>query len=174
MSLAAEQFTETVERFCEWAEGQDHSLIDGRQLLVSLITSIPHLVGYRYSGTSDEEFPRREHAGWQEDHKRFSDLPFQYYRVVFDPLDFDSTDEPVTGDLHDDFADIYGDLWHGLQARRAGDLKEALSLWIDSYFFHWGQHATSALGAIDAFYRQDPNRSEQDSGGQQATRPESE
>lgn len=84
-------------------------------------------------------------------------MPFQYYRVVFNPFDFDATDEPVTGDLHDDLADIYGDLWHGLQAHQSGEVGEALFLWADSYFFHWGHHATSALYAIDAYYRQDPD-----------------
>jgi len=160
MSIAAENFSETVERFCEWFEGTHHDLVEARQLLVSLITSIPYISCFRYSGTCDQDFPRREHSGWQADHKHCSDLPFQYYRIVFDPFDFDSTDEPVAGDLHDDLADIYGDLWHGLQARHSGEVMEALSIWVDSYFFHWGHHATSALYAIDAFYRQGLNQSE--------------
>lgn len=169
MSLAAEHFTETVERFCEWSEGTHHGLLEARQLLVSVITSIPQIAHFRYASTCEQDFPRREHIGWQADHKHFSDLPFQYYRVVFDPFDFDATDEPVTGDLHDDLADIYGDLWHGLQAHRSGEPLEALSIWIESYFFHWGHHATSALYAIDAHYRQNPNQSEQADAGNRAT-----
>lgn len=157
MTPAAEHFTETVESFCKWAEGKQHGLVEARQFLISLMASIPDIEESRYAGSSsEEEFPRRGYDGWKEDHQRFSDLPFQFYRVVFDAFDFDSTDEPVTGDLHDDFADIYGDLWHGLEAHRSGDTTEALALWIDSWFFHWGRHASSALNAIDTFYRQDP------------------
>ena len=90
------------------------------------------------------------------DIRMFSDLPFQFYRVVFDPHNLDATDEPVMGDLHDDLADIYGELWHGLQAYRGGDFDVALSLWVDSYFIHWGRHASSALAAIDTYYCEDP------------------
>lgn len=173
MSLAAESFTENVERFCEWAEGDAHDLIEGRQHLITLMSSIPSLEDFRGAGSNEDDYPRRGHDGWTEDRRRFGDLPFQYYRSVFDPHDFDSTDEPVTGDLHDDFADIYGDLWHGLQAHQSGQPHDALAYWVDSYFYHWGHHASSALKAIDEFYRRYQNRSEQDGGEQPATRPES-
>ena len=61
------------------------------------------------------------------------------------------------GDLHDDFADIYGDLWHGLQAHRAGRTRDAIALWVDSYFYHWGYQRQLAFNAIDEFYRNAPN-----------------
>ena len=162
MTLAAESFTENVEWFCDWAEGDAHTLIEGRQHLITLMSSIPWIEDFRDAGSDDADFPRRGHDGWKEDHQRFADLPFQYYRSVFDPHDFDSTDEPVTGDLHDDFSDIFGDLWHGLQAHRAGQTQDALAHWVDSYFTHWGHHASSALNAIDEFYRANQNGSEQD------------
>ena len=153
MSLAAESFTENVERFCEWAEAEKHGLIEARQHLLALATSIPRLENYRESELGDDELPRRGYEGWKEDHERFGDLPFQYYMSVFDSHDLENRDEPVTGDLHDDFADIYGDLWRGLEAHKAGRIKEALSIWIESYFCHWGNHAASALKAIDDYYR---------------------
>jgi len=161
MSLAAECFTENVERFCEWVEADKHDLIESRQHLITLMTSIPWLGEFCDADDGDGDFPRRGYEGWKLDHKRFADLPFQYYRSVFDPHDFDSADEPVTGDLHDDLADIYGDLWNGLQAHRAGQTNAALSIWVSSYFYHWGHHASSALHAIDEFYRTNQNRSEQ-------------
>lgn len=105
--------------------------------------------------TGEQTYPRRGIEGWKTDHKSLSDLPFQYYVSVFDPHDFEALDEPVTGDLHDDFADIYGDLWHGLQIYRAGNIQAALSRWVDSYFYHWGHHASSALRAIDHYYCQE-------------------
>ena len=167
MSLPIQQFDYVVESFCEWVEGEEHEIIDARQHLIALITIIPHLESFREStdelkGSSFDELKPRE-----ETHKRFSDLPFQYYRSVFDPLNLGSTEEIVTGDLHDDLADIYRDLRKGLELHRNGSgVRRALSFWVDSYFSHWGHHALSALSAIDAFYRHEPNRSEQGSDGQ--------
>ena len=54
-------------------------------------------------------------------------------------------------------ADIYGDLWHGLQALDRGDGVYAVSYWRESYFQHWGHHASSAIYAIDEFYRKTKN-----------------
>ena len=105
-----------AERFCAWAEGEHHLLIDARQHLLELMGCIPPLQHLRYASSSESEFPRRGHEGWTHDIRRLSDLPFQFYRVVFDPHDLDAIDEPVMGDLQDDLAGIYGDLWHGLQA----------------------------------------------------------
>ena len=153
MSFAADTFVENVERFCEWSEGREHKLVEARQHLISLMASIPWLGEFRNGGSCEESFPRRGHEGWQEDHRRFADLPFQHYRMVFDPHDLESAEEAVLGDLHDDFADIYGDLWHGLQAHRSGQTEEALSLWVGSYFIHWGHHASSALNVIDEYWR---------------------
>ncbi|MCW1886833.1 DUF5063 domain-containing protein [Luteolibacter flavescens] len=144
------KFGKTVERFCLWAEGDHHTLADARRNLLDLMALIAEVKHLRYSGDTELEFPRRGHPAWVEDLARFGDLPFKYYRVVFDPLDLDSTDEPVTGDLHADFADIYADLWEGLQAYQSGHIDEAVATWVDSYVIHWGYHARSALLAIDA------------------------
>ncbi|MEP4079023.1 DUF5063 domain-containing protein [Haloferula sp.] len=171
MSLAAENFTETVERFCEWVEQDSHTLLEARQFLISLMGAIPHLQDFRFVTETEDDYPSRGHEKWKSDLKRFADLPFQYYRVVFDPHDMDSADEPVTGDLHDDLADIYGDLWTGLQAQKADKSVDALSIWIDSYFYHWGHHASCALNAIDEFYRQNYYQSEQAEDGDASQRP---
>src|SRR5947207_1285155 len=114
MSLAVETFTENVRHFCRWAESDTHHVQTARQLLLALMQGIPHLV-HSDIGAKQSDYPRRGHEGWQADHKRFSDFPFQYYREIFSPCDLDD-ETPVTGDVHDDLADIYGDLWHGLQA----------------------------------------------------------
>ena len=153
MSLAAESFTENVIAFCEWAEGKNHSLIEARQHLVTLMHSIPHLESYRGAVETDEEHESRGHNRWKKDMERFSDLPFQYYRTVFDPHEFEEKEEVIVGDLIDDLSDIYGDLLEGLSTYRKGYKKEAIGSWIQSYFFHWGHHASQALLAIDQFYR---------------------
>ena len=153
MALAIESFVLNVEQFCEWSSAEKHDFIEARQLLLSLMSSIPYLQDFRYKGTEDIEAPSRGHEQWKVDHKHFSDLPFQHYQVVFDPHDLDLTETSVMGDLHDDLADILGDLWSGLELHRSGHQVEALSHWIDSYFYHWGHHASSALRALDEFYR---------------------
>jgi Domain of unknown function (DUF5063) len=157
MTHNAECFTETVQRFCAWAETTQHDLIEARQHLIALMASIPLLEEFRNFDGGDESFDRRSHEDGSQDHKRFSDLPFQYYRTVFDPHDLESTDETSMVDLHDDLADVYGDLWNGLQAHRAGQTKTALGIWVSSYFYHWGYHASSAFRAIDEFCRKDRN-----------------
>lgn len=107
LSLAIETFAENARGFCSWAESQKHDLTTVRQLLLALIQGVPYLIvqGVLEGG----EYPRRGHERWKTDHKRFADFPFQHYRLVFSPCDIDD-DPPVTGDVHDDFADVYADL----------------------------------------------------------------
>ena len=152
MSLAIEAFVENVRSYCEWIEAREHDLLKARQLILSLMTSIPYLVAPPSNKDGDAEYPHKGHDEWKLIHKSLADFPFQYYREVFDPLEM-GNDEPVTGDVHDDLADIYGDLWHGLQAHESGDGIYAVGHWRESYFQHWGDHAASALRAIDQHYR---------------------
>jgi len=84
-------------------------------------------------------------------HQRFADFPFQH-TARFSPCDLDE-EQPVIGDVHDDLADIYGELWHGLQALDRGDEIYAVRHWRESYFVHWGHHASAAIYAIDEYYR---------------------
>ena len=155
MSLAIEAFVENVRHFCQWAESGTHDVTTVRQLLLALMQGVPYLV-IPSGQKKGLEYSRRSHEGWQADLKRFSDFPFQYYREVFSPCDLDD-EAPVTGDMHDDLADIYGDLWHGLQALDQGDGIYAVRYWRESYFQHWGHHASSAIYAIDEYYRRSQN-----------------
>ena len=151
MSLAIEAFVENVRHFCQWAESDKHDPETVRQLLLALMQGIPYLLssGSEESGT---EYSERSHEDWKKDHKRFSDFPFQYYRQIFSPCDLDN-EEPVTGDVHDDFADIYRELWHGLQALNNGNGTYAVNYWRESYFQHWGHHASAAIYAVDEYCR---------------------
>src|ERR1051325_4632797 len=60
-----------------------------------------------------------------------------------------ATDQPTTGDLADDLADIYRDIRPGLTAFNSGDdayLHHVLYDWLEmGYRHHWGPHATAAL-----------------------------
>jgi hypothetical protein len=155
MSLPIETFAENVRRFCKWAESCKHDVETARQLLLALMQGTPYLVTPDVQ-EEEPEYPERGHEGWQADHKRFSDFPFQYYREVFSPCDLDG-EELVTGDVHDDLADMYGDLWHGLQALDRGNGVYAVRYWRESYFQHWGHHASAAIYAIDEYYRKIKN-----------------
>ncbi|MDQ8203969.1 DUF5063 domain-containing protein [Pelagicoccus sp. SDUM812003] len=151
MESEAKAFLATVSRFIEWIETGKHDLISARELLVDLIKDIHRLEKYRDFEPMDDEFERREHEGWKEDIQKLKDLPFQYYAEIFDPHNFEKA-EVVTGDLMDDFADIYGDLYVANQALKKGYETEALRISISMYFMHWGYHVNSALRAIDEFY----------------------
>lgn len=158
MPLANEAFTDNVRRFCQWVESGTHDLETARQLLLALMQGIPFLT---VSEAQDDEpqYPQRDYEGWKADYQRFSDFPFQYYREVYSPCKLDD-EPPLIGDVHDDFADIYGELWHGLQAWDRGDAVYAISYWRDSYFRHWGHHASSAIHALDEYYRNMKNAEE--------------
>lgn len=145
-------FIKLVSRFHAWGEGKVHDLREARAFLIELIKRMPEFDDYWDVEWSNEEYDRRGYDGWKEDYKRFGDLPFQYYQTMFDPLDV-KNNQPCLGDLRDDFADIYGDLHEGLDACRKGNQDEAISMWLTSYYSHWEWHATNALKAINAYFR---------------------
>jgi hypothetical protein len=153
MSLAIETFAENARHFCQWVESSTHDVQTVRQLLLALMQGIPYLTVPEGKEEAVREYPRQDYDKWKLDHKRLADFPFQYYREVFAPCDIVDDEPPVTGDVHDDLADIYGELWHGLQGLDRGDGIYAVRHWRESYFQHWGHHASSALYAIDEYYR---------------------
>lgn len=152
MSPAIEAFIENVRVFCGWAESEQHDIRFIRQTLLALLQGVPNVAATGTDSIDTNKILRRGHDGWSADVERLSDLPLQYYRVPFDPLNLDE-ESTVVGDVCDDLADIYGDLWHGLQAFDAGATIYAVQHWQESYRYHWGQHASRALFAIDAYLR---------------------
>jgi hypothetical protein len=161
MREEVEKFAEIARSFCAWAEGDVHNVADARRLLLELLLQVTMIrevasTDASIASTCDEsdepEFARRGIDGWKKDCKRFSDLPFQHYLMMYSPLD-PAERVPVAFDLHDDLADIFGDLWHGLQAYEAGACDYAADHWIESYRYHWGHHATGALYALDEHLR---------------------
>ena len=143
MSLAIEAFIDNARTYCELIESDRHDLGTLRQTLLALMQGVPYLIANGADDGNDIEFPRRGHDGWTQDVSRLSDLPLQYYRMAFNPLE--SEDEStVVGDVCDDLVDIYGDLWHGLQAHDVGVKIYAVNYWRDSYRDYWGHHAIGA------------------------------
>lgn len=60
-------------------------------------------------------------------------------------------EEPLTGDLADDLADVYRDLKPGLVLYEGGHIDEAVWHWNFHFNIHWGRHAAEALYAMHAF-----------------------
>ena len=125
------------------------------QLLLMLMQGAPGLKTSR-GFPPERTFPGLpQEVPWAET-KRFADLPFQCYPVVFWPYEM-HPEGPFTENIHEDFAHIYAELRHGLQAMERGDLTWALRYWRDSYFFHWGHHASAAVWAIEWYQSRTKN-----------------
>ena len=148
-----EHFADIAERFCSWVESEHHDPTYGRALLLELLLYGAQLDVENHVIDCSKDYPRRGHEGWQADYLRFKDLPFSYYKEVAEPFDLSVYNDVVTGDLHDDLADIYGDLWQGLAAWKSGDTASAMGLWHQSYLSHWGAHASAAAHALYTFLR---------------------
>lgn len=152
MSLAIEAFVINVRDYCDWIESNEHNIRSVRQTILALMQGIPYLIANKDEESKSCNFPRRGYDDWAHDVARMKCLPLQYYRVAFDRLKIEE-ETAVIGDVCDDLVDIYGELWHGLQAHDAGATDYAIAHWRDSYRFHWGLHANGAICAIDAFLR---------------------
>ncbi len=133
---------------------QKDDLVDLNELLVLLsgMFNGALLLPIYESEDVDEATERLTHDEWTMIHKKFSPLPFQYYNEIFNPHDFEDK-EPVTGDLHDDLADIYRDIKPGVILYKKGFIQEAAFEWKSSFGYHWGEHILSAMRAIYMFER---------------------
>jgi len=146
MPFDTDTFTNNVRRYCQWVESTPHDIESARQLLMVLMDGAPNLI-VSGSREGEEELPAQRRDERQADYLRFSDFAFQYYPVVYMQHDRDE-EGPFKEDIHRDLADIYGDLSHGLQALDRGDEVYAARYWRESYFRHWGHHASAAVWAI--------------------------
>lgn len=164
---SVEGFQSAAEEFCTMAEMErpltKNDLWRFRELLIRLIFHIPavdaHQQGADFDGQriGDEEFGKAV--------RRFSVFPFNFYRVVFDPHDFDAKEDPGVGMLADDLGDIYRDLAEGLDNAKNGHLDDACFDWSQSYRYHWARHAVNALAAIEIYRTDNYERVELGSGG---------
>lgn len=166
-TATVEEFRMAAEEFCGLAEA-GRPLVAGdlwliRGLLLRLLLHLPaveaHPQAVETAGRrpGEVEFARAV--------RRFADLPFSFYRMVFDPHDLEADDEPVMGLLADDLADIYRDLAVGLDQARKGNLEAACFDWCLSYRTHWARHAVHALTAMELYRLGDAGGSDPGSGG---------
>jgi hypothetical protein len=113
----AEEFAAVASQFVRWVESEP---LPAKQELATARTLLAKLC---FAGLElpephpGEDYGRLASIGlemYKKAHSRLSALPFQYYSLVFNALEL-QTQEPVTGDLHDDLADIHCDLESGLE-----------------------------------------------------------
>ncbi len=149
--MSPDIFTEHVRSFCQWAESNSHDLETVHQLLLLLMEGVPALKTSRPVFTEPVPLGLPQEVVWR-DMKRFADFPFQsYYPVLW--RDETHPEGPFTDDIWQDFAHIYAELHHGLEALERGGSASAIKYWRDSYFFHWGHHASAAVWAIEEHLR---------------------
>lgn len=150
MSSELESFSIAAEEFCTWCESGRRSETAEAESAARHLSKLYNLaLGLRLpDGVVDED--GADAVGdeeWKVVFNRCASLPFSYYSVVFDPHTLDS-EEPVTGDLGDDIADMYRDIGRGLSLHQSGHSLEAEWQWCFSFRVHWGRHAVSALHAL--------------------------
>lgn len=150
-----EAFAKYADKFCSWTESlqkNDTINLDELLILLSEMLNTALLLPIIDAESVDEDTERLTHDEWTTIHKKISSLPFQYYYEIFDPHDFEDK-EPVTGDLHDDLADIYRDIKPGVILYQKGFISDAAFEWKLSFGTHWGEHILSAMRAIYMFER---------------------
>ncbi|PTX99226.1 hypothetical protein DB345_02300 [Spartobacteria bacterium LR76] len=148
---SVEEFQATAERYCGLFTREEpiqaSDIWTFRDLLLRLIFHITAVESHQQAGEHENDGPSNEEFARAV--KKLKALPFDYYRVVFDPHDFEEKAEPVTGSLSDDLADIYRDLAEGMALARDGHIDDACFHWALTYRSHWARHAVSALAAIE-------------------------
>ncbi len=151
-----EKFAELAEDYCKWAEGPADEPSKEHFLATNYVAKL-YLAGLELPTTEpqgDFDAPTISTEDYKVIHKRFGALPFQYYWEIFHPVQ-EKAEEPVTGDVCDDLADIYRDLKEGLKYWDKGQRQNAVFHWKNAFGFHWGRHATSALRALHCFEVED-------------------
>jgi hypothetical protein len=146
---AQQSFHARARRYCELLEalGRDEPT-DARQLasalgeLYAAATQLPHRSPADVA--TEPAAPPDSTAVRHALQAVFGEL--DRYWTVFDP---GHRDEPVEASLADDLADVYSDVKQGLMVLdETGDMDEATWHWRDSFWSHWGRHATEALRAM--------------------------
>lgn len=172
---SVDEFVAAAREYCSFAEdsmpvsASDISKI--RELLLRLIYHVPAVEAAPHG--AEREGDRPGDSAYAIVANRFGSFPFNLYRVVFDPHEIDTTDEPVMAMLSDDLADIYRDLAEGLSNAEKGYLDDACSDWTLGYRSHWARHAANALMAIEVWRTDNYENVDQTGGHQPPTRAES-
>lgn len=150
-------FKDVAKEYCDWVESGNSKEDVARWLVITLSEMIHLVVKIDDDGNDDagsDEFQNRDYF---EVRRSFPELPFHGYFESSDCFEREKN-KVLPGELLDDLVDIYQDLTHGLYVHEHIAPTEAKRYWRQSYRYHWGQHATSALRALyyyekDSVYR---------------------
>lgn len=154
MSKKAEDFTAVARRYCEWAESEYPANLQSAKHTLELITEL-YLCGVQLADEAKDIGRDRPSITSRASmrnlvYARAGNLPLNYYSELFNPT-IVPAEEPVTGDLADDIADIYEDIKRGLSLLDAGHMEQAVWEWVFQMQTHWGEHATSAIRVLHWF-----------------------
>lgn len=145
----AEYFSETVRRYCHWAENSstdiNTDIQTAQKILAELYLSVLDLPDDEFE--DDVELEGVSNAQWKIVRDRFKNLPIDGYWTIFDPSKAEES-EAVFAELSDDLADIYRDIKYGLLLFDAGHLTEAVWQWKFNFKIHWGRHLLNAQKVI--------------------------
>ena len=149
--MSAIRFAELASEFEEWAERGTDTGVEALRNALLHFTRL-YLAGLQLT-EPDADQERAEDDARRENHEEViamppkSRLPIDSYNEVYDPHRVPH-DDVVTGSLADDFGDIFKDVVRGLRLYQAGWPATAQWHWRYHFWFHWGEHATSAIRAI--------------------------
>ena len=152
MNETTEEFVALVKEYCRWAESVPNNETEELKTAIRLVANLYSKVLELPKNGCGEEINESgiSNEKWKKIFKRFGALPFNYYSEFFSPAKV-AEEDPVTGDLADDLADIYRDLKEGLELYEEGHVTEAIWEWSQRFNTHWGRHASSALHALHAY-----------------------
>lgn len=137
-------FRDVGRGFCDFVERGDLSIEELRSRLVSLVDRADRLPMVEPSGVEYDD-PEGLDDRCRAVSKQIGEL---VGRRAFYELKGDSG-ELLIGDLRDDAFDIFRDLQRGLSAFAVNQVDGVWELRF-SFEAHWGEHARSAIGALDA------------------------
>ena len=147
MNSEIQIFAEAAAKFCAWAEGESQAPEKEAMYALQLLTEL-YRQGLRLPTIfGDEELPEIPKEDWSKIYKRFGALPFNYYMQCSEPQNVPD-DIPGVADLADDLADIWRDLKRGLGLFNSGHVPAAVWEWRQSFWTHWGNHATGSIFAL--------------------------
>lgn len=147
-----EEFGAVAKEFCDWAEGIPDTSAEEHLKSLALLSKLYATALALPETEPSDDFSTQEPPSieYKKMHERFGSLPFQYYQDIFNPLS-EEAEEPVTGDICDDLADIYKDIKEGLWYFEQHRVADAAFHWRMHFGFHWGRHLTSALKALHCY-----------------------
>jgi len=145
------EFADLVFEYCAWSENKKDKESDMFYLQVLLSKLYSWGIQLPECEIKDDNFSEEEPSiRHTEVIGFFKSVPYQYYSKVFSAETVPS-EQPVTGDLIDDLADIYKDLKGGLWYFEKGETVEAVFHWRTTLGFHWARHIMGAMYALYCF-----------------------